>query len=32
MDEQMTLRIFGWVVGTVVGGLFVLGAIALALV
>jgi hypothetical protein len=31
MDEQMTLRIFGWVVGTVVGGLFVLSAIALAL-
>jgi hypothetical protein len=32
MDEQLTLSIIGWVVGTVVTAVFVMSAIALALV
>jgi hypothetical protein len=29
MDERQTLRLFGWVIGSVVFGTFILGAAAL---
>jgi hypothetical protein len=32
MDERLTLSILGWVVGTVVAAVFLMSAIALALV
>ena len=32
MNEQQTLRLLGWSIGTVVGTVFVLSAVSLALI